>query len=435
MNILLIGLDSRKDQDGNDLPDEVLDKLHAGDSDAGGYNTNTLILVHISADDRVVAFSIPRDDYVAVSGITGYDHIKIKEAYGLTKFADRTEAHRGGCHRCGRARDRRPGSGPQSHLARGAQPDRPAHRLLRRGEPGRLLRSGTKPRRCRGLPEPRRSRRLLRSRLPGRPAAARCRAGPGLRPAASRTGERRPRPHPPAAGFPVVGDARTAAVRHRSPTWTSSTSLMDVARKDIVLSEGWGEDQFRRMAALAGGNVEFRTLPVVRYETSTAPTSTSSTPRRSAPRSPAPSTGTHQPPSPRPPAGRNFCPVPGRWSTWSTPAAPPDSPPRPPTFSASTATPPTRSATECPVSRWRRSSTTAPEPRPTPGRWPTCWESRAHHRPIAALTDNHIRVVLGENFELPPEEPDPVARRFRHDLHQGLVGGVDHATTRPGQAD
>ena len=41
--------------------------------------------------------------------------------------------------------------------------------------------------------------------------------------------------------------------------------LMAVARKDVVLSEGWGEAQFRRMAALAGGDVEFRTLPVVRY--------------------------------------------------------------------------------------------------------------------------------------------------------------------------
>lgn len=59
MNILLIGLDSRKDQAGSELPDELLEKLHAGDSDSGGYNTNTLILVHISADDQVVAFSIP----------------------------------------------------------------------------------------------------------------------------------------------------------------------------------------------------------------------------------------------------------------------------------------------------------------------------------------------------------------------------------------
>jgi anionic cell wall polymer biosynthesis LytR-Cps2A-Psr (LCP) family protein len=85
MNILLIGLDSRKDQDGNDLPPEILDKLHAGDSDSGGYNTNTLILAHISADNRVAAFSIPRDDYVAVDDIPGYSHVKIKEAYGLKK--------------------------------------------------------------------------------------------------------------------------------------------------------------------------------------------------------------------------------------------------------------------------------------------------------------------------------------------------------------
>lgn len=39
MNILLIGLDSRKDQEGNDLPWSVLKQLHAGDSDDGGYNT------------------------------------------------------------------------------------------------------------------------------------------------------------------------------------------------------------------------------------------------------------------------------------------------------------------------------------------------------------------------------------------------------------
>ena len=43
-------------------------------------------------------------------------------------------------------------------------------------------------------------------------------------------------------------------------------SLMAVARKDVVLSSGWDEDMFRRMGALAGGSVEFRTLPVVRYD-------------------------------------------------------------------------------------------------------------------------------------------------------------------------
>ncbi|WP_406236812.1 LCP family protein [Nocardia sp. NBC_01009] len=88
MNILLIGLDTRKDLNGNDLPKAILDQLHAGDGDNGGYNANSLILLHIPADmKKIVAFSIPRDDYVAVSGIPGYDHAKIKEAYGLKKAA------------------------------------------------------------------------------------------------------------------------------------------------------------------------------------------------------------------------------------------------------------------------------------------------------------------------------------------------------------
>ena len=84
INILLIGLDSRKDQDGNDLPWSILSSYTRG-FDQGGYNTNTLILVHVGTDDKVVAFSIPRDDWVPFNGVPGYNHIKIKEAYGLTK--------------------------------------------------------------------------------------------------------------------------------------------------------------------------------------------------------------------------------------------------------------------------------------------------------------------------------------------------------------
>ncbi|WP_407671117.1 LCP family protein [Nocardia stercoris] len=87
MNILLIGLDTRKDQNGNDLPKDILDQLHAGDGEEGGYNANSLILVHIPKDlKKITAFSIPRDDYVPVTGIPGYDHAKIKESYGLAKY-------------------------------------------------------------------------------------------------------------------------------------------------------------------------------------------------------------------------------------------------------------------------------------------------------------------------------------------------------------
>ncbi|MFD7081438.1 LCP family protein [Streptomyces sp. NPDC059918] len=83
-NILLMGLDSRRDQNGEELPPEVLDKLHAGSSDIGGYNANTLILLHVPGDgSRAKAFSVPRDDFVELAGGLGKD--KIKKAYGLAK--------------------------------------------------------------------------------------------------------------------------------------------------------------------------------------------------------------------------------------------------------------------------------------------------------------------------------------------------------------
>lgn len=45
------------------------------------------------------------------------------------------------------------------------------------------------------------------------------------------------------------------------------SALMDVARKDIVLSSGWGTDQFRRVGEIASdGNLTFTTLPVLRFD-------------------------------------------------------------------------------------------------------------------------------------------------------------------------
>ncbi len=82
--MLLMGLDSRRDQDGNALPARVLDKLQAGDSEQGGYNTNTLIVLHLppSGGGPPQALSIPRDNLV---DIPGEGPGKIKETYGLAK--------------------------------------------------------------------------------------------------------------------------------------------------------------------------------------------------------------------------------------------------------------------------------------------------------------------------------------------------------------
>ncbi|MFJ8160616.1 LCP family protein [Streptomyces sp. NPDC096136] len=92
VNVLLIGLDSRRDQNGEPLPEEVLDQLHAGSSDIGGYNANTMILLHVPGDGgRAKAFSIPRDDFVELAGAEGAAGTgrkdKIKKAYGLAKEA------------------------------------------------------------------------------------------------------------------------------------------------------------------------------------------------------------------------------------------------------------------------------------------------------------------------------------------------------------
>jgi LCP family protein required for cell wall assembly len=90
-NILLMGLESRTDWNGNVLPNDILRALHAGSrqgvlyQSVGGNATNTLILIHIpDGGKKAIGFSIPRDDWVTFP--TAYDNQtqgKIDQAYGL----------------------------------------------------------------------------------------------------------------------------------------------------------------------------------------------------------------------------------------------------------------------------------------------------------------------------------------------------------------
>jgi LCP family protein required for cell wall assembly len=84
-NILIMGLDSRLDENGHPLPPEIYQALHAGDQQVGGYNANVLMLVHLPGDGaKATAISIPRDDYVALPGAPdGIAKGKIKQAYGF----------------------------------------------------------------------------------------------------------------------------------------------------------------------------------------------------------------------------------------------------------------------------------------------------------------------------------------------------------------
>ena len=79
IDILLVGMDSRTDAQGNPLPREVLDMLHAGDAD-GEKQTDTMILVHIPQDGRrAVAISFPRDSWVELAG--GFGKHKLNGAF------------------------------------------------------------------------------------------------------------------------------------------------------------------------------------------------------------------------------------------------------------------------------------------------------------------------------------------------------------------
>jgi LCP family protein required for cell wall assembly len=97
-NILLMGLESRTDWEGNILPNDVLKALHACNAQeiadgCGGNDTNTLILIHIPAGgQKAVGFSIPRDDWVTFP--TPYDgqaQGKIDQAYGFALAAKESQ--------------------------------------------------------------------------------------------------------------------------------------------------------------------------------------------------------------------------------------------------------------------------------------------------------------------------------------------------------
>jgi len=88
VDILLVGMDSRTDAQGNPLSREVLDSLHAGESD-GERNTDTMILVHIPQNgQRAVAISFPRDSSVEIVG--GYGKHKLNSAFAYA-YNDKSE--------------------------------------------------------------------------------------------------------------------------------------------------------------------------------------------------------------------------------------------------------------------------------------------------------------------------------------------------------
>lgn len=81
IDILVVGIDSRTDAQGNELSQQELDMLRAGEADST--STDTIMLIRIPNDgSSATAVSIPRDAYVDVPGL---GMAKINSAYGATK--------------------------------------------------------------------------------------------------------------------------------------------------------------------------------------------------------------------------------------------------------------------------------------------------------------------------------------------------------------
>ncbi len=82
LDILLVGSDSRTDAQGRLLPDNVLRELRTEATDT--VNTDTLIILRVPRNGgKAHAVSIPRDTYVP---IPDHGEEKINSAYGVTKF-------------------------------------------------------------------------------------------------------------------------------------------------------------------------------------------------------------------------------------------------------------------------------------------------------------------------------------------------------------
>ncbi|WP_436494676.1 LCP family protein [Actinokineospora sp. HUAS TT18] len=93
VDILMVGMDSRTDAQGNTLSKEQLAMLNAG-KDEGVINTDTLIMLRIPNDGgKAVGMSIPRDSYVE---IPGFGKHKINSAYGRGKTAAREKLQKQG---------------------------------------------------------------------------------------------------------------------------------------------------------------------------------------------------------------------------------------------------------------------------------------------------------------------------------------------------
>ncbi|MDX3656886.1 LCP family protein [Streptomyces sp. ID05-26A] len=262
IDILLVGMDSRTDAQGNPLSDEVLAMLNGGIAD-GEQNTDTMILVHIPVDGtRAVAISFPRDSYVEMAD--GFGKHKLNSAFARQRNTVDQELRAQGVTDEARIRTESMAAGRKTLIKTIESMSGNAVRVDRYAEVN--LASFYEVTKAIGGVEV-----CLKEPTQDRDSGANFQAGQQTIEGAAALSFVRQRKNLPGGDLDrivrqqvFIGALAKKVLSTGTLTDTSKLNgLVEAVQKSVILSSGWDITTFaEQMQGLVGGNFEFKTIPV-----------------------------------------------------------------------------------------------------------------------------------------------------------------------------
>jgi LCP family protein required for cell wall assembly len=262
VDILLVGIDSRTDAQGNPLSEEVLAMLNGGIPD-GEQNTDTMILVHIPVDGtRAVAISFPRDSYVEMAD--GFGKHKLNSAFARQRNTVDQELRSQGVTDEARIRTESMAAGRKTLIKTIESMSGGAVRIDRYAEVN--LASFYEVTKAIGGVEV-----CLKEPTSDRDSGANFQAGQQTIEGASALSFVRQRKNLPGGDLDRIVRQQVfigALAKKVLSTGTLTdpgklNGLVEAVQKSVILSSGWDITTFaEQMQGLVGGNFEFKTIPV-----------------------------------------------------------------------------------------------------------------------------------------------------------------------------
>ncbi|WP_232836998.1 LCP family protein [Lentzea terrae] len=262
VDILLVGMDSRTDAQGNPLSQEALALLNGGYAD-GEQNTDTMILVHIPVDGtRAVAISFPRDSYVDIAD--GFGKHKLNSAFARQRNTVDQQLRGNGETDEQKIRTESMAAGRKTLIKTIENMAGGAVRIDRYAEVN--LASFYEVTKAIGGVEV-----CVKEDTSDRDSGANFKAGPQTIEGARALSFVRQRGGLPGGDLDrivrqqvFIGALAKKVLSTGTLTDTDKLNgLVEAVQKSVVLSSGWDITTFaEQMQGLVGGNIEFRTIPV-----------------------------------------------------------------------------------------------------------------------------------------------------------------------------